>query len=51
MENLRILAIHEAKVVNKQHIKNLRFFFDNSSIDEKSEVKVEKHSLVAEMKL
>ncbi len=49
---LRIPDINEAKIVNK-HSKAPNIwgeFFDNLSIDGKSEVKVEKHSLVAEVK-
>ncbi len=40
------------KFVNTRHIKNLRgVFFDNLSRDEKSGVKVEKRTLVAQLKL
>ena len=49
--SLRIPAIHEEKIVNKLSTKNMRGVFDNLPIDGKTEVKVEKRSLVAELKL
>ncbi len=44
--------MHEAKSVNTQPMKNFEgCFFEHWSIDEKSDVKVEKHLRVAELKL
>ena len=42
--DLRVLAMHEAKSVNTQCIKNLKDPFGQWSLDKKSEVKVEKQA-------
>ncbi len=46
-----ILAMHEAKSVNSQSIKNLRRTFFKCAINWKGEVKFEKYPLVVEVTL